>query len=37
MALVTTDVSEELIFSIRMKIIGELGTTLAVNNNQSML
>jgi hypothetical protein len=37
-ALVRTDVSEELIASfIRVKRIGELGTTLAVTSNRSTL
>jgi hypothetical protein len=37
-ALVITDVSEELIASIiRVTIIGELGTTLAVTSNRSFL
>jgi hypothetical protein len=37
MALVRTDVSEELSASIRVKGIGELGTTLAVTSNRRTL
>jgi hypothetical protein len=36
-ALVRTDVSEELSASIRVTRIGELGTTLAVTSNRSRL
>jgi hypothetical protein len=36
-ALVRTDVSEELSTSIKVTIIGELGTTLAVTNNRRTL